>query len=145
MKRAIAATLLSAAGLIGLASCTEPASGNVSWQISQVYVTPDKPAGLPDNVMATMVLGNSTVTGNTGCAPFQGRITTDKPNEASVITFQRMRYKEADCEGSARYFHDELVRLLDGEFTVKRSERELLLTKKTDGVTAPAIRLVATS
>lgn len=142
MKKIIA-TLLLGCTTASAAACTNAKNSDTTWQISQVYLNPETPAGLPDHVSAVMVLGGSTVTGDTGCTPFQGKVAYDR--EAQKVTFSHMKFREANCVGAERYFHDALVTLLDGEFEQKQTESELLLTKSPGGLNAPSIRLVATN
>ncbi|MDU0478936.1 hypothetical protein QVA66_06765 [Staphylococcus chromogenes] len=133
-----------AASCCALTACAEQRNSDATWQITEVHTDPAKPGGLPQDVSAVMVLGTKTVTGDTGCAPFQGKVEFDKLDQPTKATFSKVRYKVTDCVGAGRYFHDALVTLLDGEFAVKKSDTELLLTKEPAGLDAPSIRLVAT-
>ena len=135
-----------------LAGCSaaQPEVINSTWQITNVYTNPDTPSGLPDSVAgtATMVFGDSTVAGFTGCAPFQGRVsfTKDgaaaKPSEANHVDFHDMEIHEADCTGKERFFHDALADMLHGGFSMSRDGEDLILTTDGEDVDRPGIRLV---
>lgn len=131
--------VLSTAVLSGCAPEEVPMS--TTWQITNVYVTEDKPSQSPGS--AYLIFGNSTVTGSTGCGQFQGLVaftpSFDAPEKAR---FSDMKFAEPTCQGSGRYFHDQLVTLLDGEFEVRRQSDEILLSKPTE-LDRPGVRLVA--
>ncbi|AKK03949.1 META domain-containing protein [Corynebacterium epidermidicanis] len=127
-----------------LVACTPPHNSDITWQINEVYLDPATPASLPGDVTATMVMGGATVTGDTGCAAYQGRVKFDNLDDPHSVTFSTMRFQETQCIGAQRYFHDALVTLLDGEFAVTKTDKEMRLTKQPAGLDAPSIRLVAT-
>lgn len=148
-----AALLLSAPVL---AACAEsdtssPITGT-NWQITNLFLAPETPSALPDLVAgrASLVFGQSSAAGSTGCAPFQGQVTFSSdgeptsPQDADRVSFDLMDIEVPveGCVGQAMFIHQELSRLLDGEFDLELlSENELALTKVSDAVDPPAIRL----
>ena len=126
-----------------------------TWQITNVYVDEQHPSVLPDSIAgkATMVFGESTIAGNSGCAPFQTRVNFTKDGqetssaEATQVDFYRKKIDDpTGCTGADLYYHDSLTNMLDGTFDVQRkAANELLLVKQTDVFNRPAIRLTSIS
>lgn len=151
--RLFAALLLSTPVL---AACAEadtasPITGT-NWQITNLFLAPETPSALPDLVAgrASLVFGQRSVAGSTGCAPFQGQVTfsadgeSANPENADRVSFDLMDIEAPaeDCAGQAMFTHQELSRLLDGEFDLELlSENELALTQVSEDVDPPAIRL----
>lgn len=128
-----------------------------SWQISDLYVDPETPSVVPESIrgQASMVFGETSVVGNTGCAPFQGSVTFTQEGEASRaddadrISFDDVRFQDPDpatCIGQAVYVDQQLRDLLTGDFMVSAPEDfELLLTRDAAEVNPPAIGLSSKS
>lgn len=126
---------------VALTACSNEIPMSNTWQVTNVYTSPDVPSQVP--VPAYLVFGDSTVTGSTGCAEIQGRVSfTPDAAQPTHASFRDMNFRDASCEGSQRFFHDQMVALLGGELEVKKEKDEMLLTK-TDGLDRPGIRLVA--
>lgn len=137
MKKLVPAVALLAC----VAGCSNDIPMSTTWQVSNVYVSPDTPSQVPEP--AYLVFGDSTVTGSTGCGELQGRVSfSPNAQHPERAMFRDMNVSDASCSGPQRFFHDQLVTLLTGEVEVKRERDEMLLTK-TDGVDRPGIRLVA--
>lgn len=138
------------AALLTGCSAAQPEVVDSTWQITNVYTDPGTPSGLPDSVAgtATMLFGDSTVAGFTGCAPFQGRVTFtkdgegSKPADADHVEFHDMEIKEADCDGKEKFFHDTLSDMLHGGFSMSRDGKDLVLTQDGEAIDRPGIRLV---
>ncbi|MFV8396043.1 META domain-containing protein [Corynebacterium hindlerae] len=141
MNRALlaSAALLCAATVTGCATSETPMS--TTWQITNIYINPETPSEPPNP--AFMVFGNSTVTGNTGCSQFQGMVqfspSVDEPERAQ---FRDMQFDVADCVGPQQFYHQKLTTILQGDFKVRRSEDEMVLTKVGE-LDPPGVRLVA--
>lgn len=133
--------LIPLACAFALAGCATDIPMSTTWQIANVYVSTDTPSQVLEP--AYLVFGDSTVTGSTGCAAIQGRVSfkPDAKNPTSV-NFRHVNISEPSCDGAQRFFHDHMVSMLSGEFEVKKERDEMLLTK-TDGMDRPGIRLVA--
>lgn len=124
-----------------LTACAQDIPLSTTWQVTNVYVSPDTPSHVPEP--AYLVFGDSTVTGSTGCAEIQGRVSfSPDANRPTHATFRDMNFSDVSCQGTQRFFHDHMAQMLDGEFEVKKENDEMLLTK-TDGLDRPGIRLVA--
>lgn len=136
MKRIIAAILT----VLTVAGCALPEPTKTTWQITNVYSDANTPSQLPEP--AYLVLGNTSVTGSTGCGQFQGRVKIS-PNvdNPTSIEFRDMNFEPARCEGAQRYFHDQLVPMLQGIVEVKKEHGEMLLTKPTE-FDRPGVRLI---
>ncbi|MEJ5998915.1 META domain-containing protein [Corynebacterium sp. H130] len=139
MRKLLAALACACA----LSACSTDIPMSTTWQITNVYVSDQFPSQVPEP--AYLVFGGSTVTGSTGCSQIQGRVhfspNADQPEKAS---FSDMNFQDPTCEGSQRFFHDQLTNLLAGEFEVKKSGDELLLTK-TGEFDRQGVRLVASN
>lgn len=139
-----------------LAACgTADTSSQITgtnWQITNLHLAPETPSALPDLVAgrASLVFGQRSVAGSTGCAPLQGQVTFSADGEpataadADRVSFDLMEVEvpAEECVGQAMFTHQELSRLLDGEFDLAQlSDHELALTKVSDEVDPPVIRL----
>ncbi len=146
MKRVLA--LVSCLALAGCAQ--EPGElEETTWEVVAVYVDPATPSGVtPDAAgRALLAFGPSSLAVQTGCAPLQARA------EVSDEFVRLVEVKEGplidDCHGGTRTLHTHLTSLLTegSEFDVRTygedAPTELVLTKRTDGVERPSIRLVA--
>lgn len=150
------AILVALTGAVLLSGCAEredptPLTGP-TWHISDVFTEPGVPAELPPAAAgaAVMVLGEHTVTGNTGCAPFQaevhyyaqgGETTSDR---AETLRFTHLRVDDPHCEGPAEFFHAHLTDLLHEELSVTMlNPREVILRSTSVDYDAPAIRLIS--
>ncbi|MCZ9294430.1 hypothetical protein [Corynebacterium meitnerae] len=143
--------VLALASCLALAGCAqEPGElEETTWEVVAVYVDPSTPGGVtPDAAgRAIVAFGPSSVAVQTGCAPLQARA------EVSDDYVRLVEIKEGplidDCFGGTRTLHTHLTSLLTegSEFDVrtygKDAPTELVLTKRTDGVERPSIRLVA--
>ncbi|MEJ5929016.1 META domain-containing protein [Corynebacterium sp. H128] len=139
MKKRLCA-LLGVVALLPTACANEASFRDTTWQIVNVYSNPNMPSELPGQ--AKMAFGSSTVTGYTGCGSFQGRVHFEpSAEEPEKMTFRDMNFQDVTCDGTQRYFHDELVTLLDGEFEAKREKDNLLLSKPGD-VDRQGVRLL---
>ncbi|MGP6174577.1 hypothetical protein [Corynebacterium sp. A21] len=128
-----------------------------SWQISDLYLDPEIPSGVPESIQgqASLVFGETSVVGNTGCAPFQGSVTftqdgaAARADDADHISFDDVRFQDPDpatCTGQAVHVDQQLRELLSGEFTLSEpGEFELVLTRDTEEVNPPAIGLSSKS
>lgn len=159
--RVIAAALLVAGGLgASLSACShnpQEALGSMqtSWQVTNVYTEPNTPSSLPPEIAgrAVMVFGDSTVTGDTGCAPFHGSASFTKDGKAapadqadrvefSHLDLDTKRVSDESCPGASRHFHDALVQLIQGPLKVRfEGDTGLVLTEDSERVNAPAMRL----
>ncbi|MBI9001078.1 hypothetical protein M0E87_11730 [Corynebacterium sp. CCM 9185] len=155
-------TTIVALGALLLTGCTQGQAPVTSsnWQVTNVYTDAEHPSILPDSLAgrAHLAFGDSTVVGDTGCAPFTGsvdfldgegdRVAATDPTAATFV-FRDLRVREdVDCEGVDLYFHNGLLRILHaGELTVARpQDGELLLTDATDrAVDKRAVRLTTSS
>lgn len=125
-----------------------------TWMVTNIYSSPDEPNVVSDLVVTqpTVNFGRSSVSGHTGCAPFQGlaEFTLDgeasSSNDADHLKFTEVEFDELpdDCVGQERLVHDKLVELLPGAFDVTRNgDTEILLTSDVDLLDRPSIRLVS--
>lgn len=125
-----------------------------TWMVSNIYTSPDETNVVSDLVVTqpTLDFGRSSVSGHTGCAPFQGLAEfTEKgepstSDEADHLVFTEVEFDElpADCQGQERLVHEKLVELLPGAFDITRnSDTELLLVSDSEELDRPSIRLVS--
>ena len=146
MKRVVA--LASCVLLAGCAS--QPGElEETTWEVVAVYVEPATPGGVtPDAAgRAVLAFGPSSIAVQTGCAPLQARA------EVSSDFVRLVEVKEGPlidaCQGGTRLLHNHLTSLLTegSEFDIRSygedSPKELVMTKRTDAVDKPALRLVA--
>ncbi|KGF24587.1 hypothetical protein [Corynebacterium tuscaniense] len=134
-----------------LAACA-PQPGELedtTWEVVAVYVDPATPSGvMPDAAgRALLAFGPSSLAVQTGCAPLQARA------EVSSDFVRLVEVKEGPlidvCQGGTRLLHTHLTSLLTegSEFDIRSygedSPKELVMTKRTDAVDKPALRLVA--
>ena len=146
MKRVLA--LASCVLLAGCAS--QPGElEQTTWEVVAVYVDPATPGGVTTDAAGRAVLafGPSSIAVQTGCAPLQARA------EVSNDFVRLVEVKEGplidDCLGGTRTLHTHLTSLLTegSEFDIRSygedSPKELVMTKRTDAVDKPALRLVA--
>ena len=134
-----------------LAACA-PQPGELedtTWEVVAVYVDPATPGGVtPDAAgRAVLAFGPSSIAVQTGCAPLQARA------EVSSDFVRLVEVKEGPlidaCQGGTRLLHNHLTSLLTegSEFDIRSygedSPKELVMTKRTDAVDKPALRLVA--
>ncbi|WJZ03642.1 META domain-containing protein [Corynebacterium freiburgense] len=149
--RTTAAMLLLSSTILGLVGCNSPREVVQStWQITNVYTKPGTPSGLPDTVAgsATMVFGESTVAGFTGCSPFQGQVKFTKDGsaapaaEADHVEFIRIEMREPECSGKERFYHDALAEMLQGGFSITHDGDELVFTQNGEDIDRPGFRLV---
>lgn len=146
MKRVVA--LASCVLLAGCAS--QPGElEETTWEVVAVYVDPSTPGGVtPDAAgRAVLAFGPSSIAVQTGCAPLQARA------EVSSDFVRLVEVKEGPlidaCQGGTRLLHNHLTSLLTegSEFDIRSygedSPKELVITKRTDAVDKPALRLVA--
>ncbi|WP_167540131.1 META domain-containing protein [Corynebacterium ciconiae] len=122
-----------------------------AWYITDVYTQPDSPSQLPDSIAgkAVLALGEHTMAGDTGCAPFQAEVHYTRDGEGSTsadatqLRFEHLRIDEPHCEGAAQYFHEHIVSLLNSELDVDLKENSLVLRSAEEDIDAPALRLVS--
>ena len=146
MKRVVA--LASCVLLAGCAS--QPGElEETTWEVVAVYVDPATPGGVtPDAAgRAVLAFGPSSIAVQTGCAPLQARA------EVSSDFVRLVEVKEGPlidaCQGGTRLLHNHLTSLLTegSEFDIRSygedSPKELVMTKRTDALDKPALRLVA--
>lgn len=146
MKRVVA--LASCVLLAGCAS--QPGElEETTWEVVAVYVDPATPGGVtPDAAgRAVLAFGPSSIAVQTGCAPLQARA------EVSSDFVRLVEVKEGPlidaCQGGTRLLHNHLTSVLTegSEFDIRSygedSPKELVMTKRTDAVDKPALRLVA--
>lgn len=151
-RRPVLRTIAVSLGVtIALSACSSQSEVVQStWQITNVYTTPGTPSGLPDSVAgtATMVFGESTVAGFTGCSPFQGQVSFTKDgsptqaDDADHVDFVRIEMREPNCDGKERFYHDALAEMLEGGFSISRDNEDLVFTKDGDEIDRPGFRLV---
>ncbi|WP_151550463.1 MULTISPECIES: META domain-containing protein [Corynebacterium] len=147
------ATVLSLILLSGCGSEERPESPitGPAWYITDVYTQPDSPSQLPDSIagQAVMSLGEHTVAGDTGCAPFQAEVHYSHDGEGSTsadathLRFDHLRIDDPTCEGAAQYFHEHIVSLLNSELDIEYKESSLLLRSSAEEIDAPALRLTS--
>ncbi len=139
-----------------LAGCSSDAiqMTESTWLVTNIYVDPDEPNVISDLVITqpTLDFGHSSLSGHTGCAPFQGRAAfshegePSTSDEADYLTFADVEFDELpeDCQGQERLVHDRLVDLLPGSFDITRnSDTEILLTSDVNEIDRPSIRLMS--
>ncbi|AIU33392.1 MULTISPECIES: hypothetical protein [Corynebacterium] len=150
-----AALCLLALGLAGCGEKKQQVAGS-QWQVTDVYTTPEFPHEVPDAIAgaAVMSFGGSSMTGFTGCAPFQGKISFSAqekqnvaPQDADRLTVKAVKFQpidDATCEGRTRYIHDSLVDIIvDASFTVRHDGAGVItLLRNGNAIDSPAIRLV---
>lgn len=155
---ALGAALLLAVPLLSACGAEERSriSGG-SWQISNIHLDPDTPSGIPESVMgrASLVFGETSVVGDTGCASFQGVVNFTRDGEASradeadAVQFEEVRFDDPDpttCTGQAVYVDMQLRELLKENFLLSEPEEfQLVLTRDSDEFDPPAIVLSAKS
>lgn len=143
---------MAAACALLLTACS-PAPGDLerpvegtTWTATDIYLSPGRPSALPSSSAGAviLVLGRSSATGNTGCAPMQAvtRLETER------VVFEDVRYAgvSPDCPAAAREVHEQLTALIHSgtEFAVsRRGPSEIVLTAETDAVDRPSIRFLA--
>lgn len=139
MKKMIAATALTTQ----LCACgTQQLPMTSTWHVADVYTTPGTPS--QPTAPTYLVLGNSSVSGSTGCAQFQGKVKfTPSAEKPEKVELSEMKYDSTDCVGPERFYHDSLVQLLAGELDVRRTNDEMLLLGPGE-LDRPGVRLVAT-
>lgn len=136
-----------------------------TFQIVSLYLKPGSPDELPASAAgaARLVVGESTMTGSTGCAPLQAAVTFRAPGsgpasdatparevaraEAEMMRINHIEFHNpGDCAGGPRFVHDALEVILSAEtdYRIDRlSDTELILTKLTGEINQPSIRLMA--
>lgn len=148
----VAFTLIAAASLTACADTIRMTDS--TWMVTNIYSSPDEPNVVSDLVVTqpTVNFGRASVSGHTGCAPFQGLAEFTLNGEASTSNdADHLRFTEVefdalpdDCMGQERLVHDELVELLPGAFDVTRyGDTEILLTSDVDALDRPSIRMVS--
>lgn len=148
----LSATLLSACG----AESSSRITGG-SWQISNLYLDPQNPSAVPEAVLgrASLVFGETSVVGDTGCSSFQGKVSfhrdgeVSRADEAEMLTFEEVHFNTPDpatCTGQVVHLDAQLRELLQGDFRLSEPEEfQLVLTRDSDEVDPPALRLSAKS
>ena len=155
-------TVVGVLGALLLTGCSQGQAPVISsnWQVTNVYTDAEHPSVLPDTLAgrAHLAFGDSTVVGDTGCAPFTGsvdfldgdgeRVAATDP-AAATFEFRDLRVREdSGCEGAELFFHEGLLGVLGaGALTVSRpQDGELLLTDADDpAVDKRGIRLTTSS
>lgn len=132
-----------------------------SWQVTEVYTTPEYPPELPEEIAGSVVVnfGNSTLNGFTGCAPFNATVEFTKAegdqqvpstnSEADHMKIPEVIFGDTEpdsCTGHVLFVHNAMTDFLKAqEFTLSRpAEKEMVVTVfSTDpqAVDQPAIRL----
>lgn len=154
------------ASISGLAACgqddPEPQPGTMighQWQVTNLYLEPDAPSDVSGAAggAVTIVFGETSATGSTGCAPIQASIdflADGSPahiNDATAVRFTDVRIPDpagvgVDCAGQRAWTDDSMRFLLsDGHvFDIHHpTQTEAVLTLQTSGVDRPAMRLAA--
>ncbi|ARU46740.1 hypothetical protein [Corynebacterium silvaticum] len=153
--KATAVLCLLAISLAGCGQQKQQVAGS-QWQVTDVYTTPEFPHEVPDAIAgaAVMSFGGSSMTGFTGCAPFQGKISFSAqekqnvaPQDADRLTVKAVKFQpidDATCEGRTRYIHGSLVDIIVGaSFDVRHDGPGVItLLRSGESVDSPAIRLV---
>lgn len=148
MRRALAAVLLAG----GLVACgtPEPTVLGSTWQVTDVWVTPGDPSAVP--LGGTLVFGEVSLTGSTGCAPIQGTVTFTRDGEtvqaadAEAVTVDRLEIDAPAAGCPAARTHQLLTTMLQpgATFDLRQdTDTELVLTLRGEGVDRPAIGLAA--
>lgn len=125
-----------------------------TWMVTNIYISPDEPNVVSDLVVTqpTLDFGRSSLSGHTGCVPFQGLAEFSRDGEPSTaeeadyLTFTELEFDELTdrCQGQERLVHHRLVELLPGSFEINRtSDTEIVLTSDVDELDRPSIRLVS--
>ncbi|BAU96973.1 hypothetical protein N24_2711 [Corynebacterium suranareeae] len=125
-----------------------------TWLVSNIYTTPDEPSSISDLVISqpSLDFGHSSLTGFTGCVPFNGAAeffhegTQSSVTDADYVTLSSLDFDKLpeDCQGQELEVHNKLVDLLPGSFKISRtSPSEILLTSDVDDLDKPAIRLIS--
>lgn len=161
--RRLLPAILGVAALLGGCATGEIPMSQSTWLVSNIYTTPGEIDVVSDLVRTqpTLDFGNSSLSGHTGCVPFQGSVEFLRDGERSVIDdadqlrLSELRFADLpeDCQGQERLIHESLVELLPGSFGLtRRSAGELLLRSESGESGAdsesgvldpPSIRLVS--
>jgi len=152
MRRAVAAVLLAVSGAGSLVACgtPEPTVLGSTWQVTDVWVTPGDPSAVPDG--GTLVFGEASLAGSTGCAPIQGTVTFTRDGEtvqaadADAVTVDRLEIDVPAADCPAAWTHELLTTMLGSGATFdlrQDTDTELVLTLRGEGVDRPAIGLAA--
>ncbi|STC68814.1 hypothetical protein [Corynebacterium pilosum] len=148
--------LLSASMAAGLGGCaiSDRMNGQI-YQVVSVYLEPESPDELPASAAgaARLVMGESTMTGSTGCAPLQAAVVFSAQGQpaardvAETMRISNIEFRDPeDCDGGPRFVHDSLAQILtaDTDYSIDQlSDTELILTKQTGEINQPSLRLMA--
>ncbi|WP_257159741.1 hypothetical protein [Corynebacterium cystitidis] len=143
---------------VGLTGCgaADHLAGE-TFQVVSVYLEPNSPDELPASAAgaARLVIGESTMTGSTGCAPLQAAVVFSDSasgkevarDDADLVRVTNVEFRDpGDCDGGRRFVHNALEVVLTAETDLRidrLSGTELILTKQTGEINQPAIRLMA--
>lgn len=164
--------MVGAAGLCVavLSGCgVESPLSNTSWQVADVYTSPEYPSTVPDSIagLVSINFGNTTISGFTGCVPLQGIVSfyqdasekSSSPGDpatevkADILRVDSIEFDEVNeenCTGHAQFIHDAMVEFFKAsEYSLTRpSDHEVILTVRSSDPQArfleqPAVRLVS--
>lgn len=148
MRRRAAALISGVAFLAACAPQPQHTLADSSWEVVAIYVDPEATGAVPADAAGrvTMTFGSQSITAQTGCAPLQAKaeITEDSVSVDRVQVGKLADY----CIGGSRRTHEQLTAMLTpgAEFDLRRygetGKQEITLTKRTDDVDSPTIRLV---
>ena len=138
--------LIVLAALALTACSTAPAPGH-AWQVTDIYTAPGEPPSVSGEAAGAvqLVLGESSATGSTGCAPIQADIAVTE----DTVEFTSVRIPELGdmpCQGRRAWAHQHMSSLLVDGAVFDRSQptdTEMVLTLRGEDVDRPALRLAA--
>lgn len=125
-----------------------------TWQVVSLYLNPGDPDELPASAAggARLVFGESSLVGNTGCAPLQAAATFSDGEEtvptidATEMTIDNIDYLESEeCAGGSVYVHESMQEMLSEGSTFEidhLNDTEIVLTMDTEEVDSPSLRLM---
>ncbi|QGU05521.1 META domain-containing protein [Corynebacterium comes] len=156
MRRPLSMVGAGLAATLLLAGCSSAPTAEVAgstWLVTDIWTTPGEPSALPEDTAgrARLAFGERSVSGHTGCAPFQGTVRFSREGEetdvesAHTLTVDRLEVRETEENCSAAWSHGQLTGLIEpgAVFDVRHDDRSLVLTLRTDAVDRPAIGLSA--
>ncbi|RNE49858.1 hypothetical protein C5L39_00330 [Corynebacterium alimapuense] len=140
-----------------LSACTSPVEAPVigtTWQITNIWLEPGEPSGLPGSAAgrANLVFGETSITGYSSCSAIQGSVSFTKEGEpasaeeADAISFGQVEIEPPEDNCASIRTHEQLVELLSpgSAFDLRhQNDFELILTQQVEILDRPAIGLSA--
>lgn len=140
--------LLAAALTLPLAACTSAPTTSAltgsEWQVTNIYLKANEPSSLPPTLAGsvTLVFGEHTLTGYTGCANIQA-ITSFTEDRLELTEVQLNPEDGSPCTGTELAVHQKVSEILrGGPLTILHpSDSEMVLRADTGQPDPPALRL----